>query len=86
MNTLKLKVITSPGTISTAAVYKYTAVGINRDSQLCYMTTPHLMKHFEKTKFVTITQTTSHSSRNGIYIDISPNSKVCDYCLYYYIG
>ena len=80
MNTLKTKIITEPKIKRKLdGAEKVCCVGVNRDTQLCYLSAAKQLKYLDVGNFITITSCSARWSKNGIYVDLTDQSKVCDF-------
>jgi len=64
MNTLKTKIITEPKIKRKLdGAEKVCCVGVNRDSQLCYLSAAKQLKYLDVGNFITITSYSARSSK-----------------------
>ena len=85
MNTLKTKIITEPKIKRKLnGAEKVCCVGVNRDSQLCYLSAAKQLNYLDVGNFITITSCSARSSKNDIYVDLTDQSKVCDFICWCY--
>jgi len=82
MNSIKVKVIREAKLKRQRdGKQLYHITGINRDSQLCYLTSQKASVDFTAGKFLTLTNVRVNTSSTGIFADLNANSKVF---LYYF--
>ena len=82
MNTLKTKIITEPKIKRKLdGAKKVCCVGVNRYTQLCYLSAAKQLKYLDVGNFITITSCSAKWSKNGIYVDLTDQSKVCDFSI-----